>query len=76
MEMVVSTVMPTAPTPRAMRAERRDDQSEAAWKSRRLVTNSTSTANATSDSSKSAPAMRWRTMVPDRRITATRHARR
>ena len=68
--------MPTTPTPRAIRADRRDDQSEAAWKSRRWASSRVSTAAATNDSSTSAPAIRWRTMVPDNRTTATRHARR
>ena len=68
--------MPTTPAARAISAERSDDQSEAAWKSRRWVSSRTSTARATSDSSTSAAAMRWSTMVPDSRTTATRHARR
>ena len=77
MEPVVSTVMPTDARPRAPRGPSgATSQSEAAWKSRRLTTRSTSTARATSDSSTSAPATRWRTMVPESRATATRQARR
>ncbi len=76
METVVSNVMPTTPNTRAIIADRSEDQSEADWKSRRLVTSRTSTANATNDSSKSAPATRCKTMVSDSSATATRHARR
>ncbi len=64
MDAVVSTTIPTAPMPRAMRAERSDDQSEEAWKSRRLTNRRTRTAMAKSDSSMSAAATRCRTIVP------------
>ena len=76
MEAVVRKVMPTTPTPRAIMADLRDDQSEAAWNSRRWVSNKMSTARASNDSSMSAPAMMWRTIVPARRTTDTLQDRR
>ena len=64
------------PRPASTSADRSDVASEAAWNSLRLTSRKARTAPAISDSSKSAPATRWRKMVPPSRATATRQARR
>ena len=53
-----------------------DVASEAAWNSLRFTSRKARTAPVINDSSMSAPATRWRKMVPPSRATDTRQARR
>ncbi len=76
MDAAATTMMVTAPPTRATMADRSEDQSEAAWNSRRLTSRTIRTARANNDSSMSPPASRCKNKVTVSSVTQTRQARR